>query len=95
MRNKLNVCVWIIGLLCITAAVTAETNCLEELLADVNGDCVIDITDLQFMGEQWLDVACTPPNCADLDQYEGVNFTDFSLLSSEWQKSAISDIVIH
>lgn len=95
MRNKFYLFVLIIGLFCFVATAPAETICLEELPADVNGDCFINITDLLIMGQQWLDPTCTPPLCADLDAMTGVHYSDFSLLSSEWQKSAAADIVIH
>ena len=69
-------------------------DCLELLSADIDRDCEITLADMEFIANQWLDLFCTPPWCADIDQYEGVNLTDFSVLSRDWLKSANSDIAI-
>jgi hypothetical protein len=55
--------------------------------ADLNGNCWVNIYDLQILAEQWLDTeSCEETEtCADFDGLNGVNFTDFAFLASQWQ----------
>jgi hypothetical protein len=55
--------------------------------ADLNGNCWVNIYDLQILAEQWLDAeSCEETaTCADFDGLNGVNFTDFAFLASQWQ----------
>ncbi|MBN1806594.1 MAG: lamin tail domain-containing protein, partial [Sedimentisphaerales bacterium] len=56
---------------------------------DLNGDCFVDLLDIQIFAEQWLgpsDIS-SEPNYADLDGVDGVNMSDFALLTSNWLTS--------
>lgn len=59
-------------------------------LADVNLDCIVDITDLTLMASQWLDGTCPELMCTDLDR---VDLTDFSLLAGDWLTSGSSMVI--
>jgi hypothetical protein len=55
--------------------------------ADLNGNCWVNIYDLKILADQWLDAeSCEETDtCADFDGLNGVNFTDFAFLASQWQ----------
>jgi len=57
-----------------------------QLAGDLNLDHVVDSKDLRILAWQWLDPACLVPGCiADLDGIDGVNMSDFALLTKNWQ----------
>jgi hypothetical protein len=70
-------------------------NCLEDLPADLNQDCEVNIIDLWILAQQWLDEFCTPPWCADIAPAEGVNLADFALFGPDWLKSVGGSVVIN
>ncbi|MEN6307338.1 MAG: hypothetical protein ABFD91_06235 [Anaerohalosphaeraceae bacterium] len=56
---------------------------------DVNGDCHVDLFDLQVLADQWLCVCNFPDNCqgADLDLNGDVSLNqDYNLLAQNWFK---------
>lgn len=60
--------------------------------ADLNTDCVVDLSDLVLLADQWLG-SCSG-YCADIDQANGINLGDFSLLADQWGQSG-KTVVIH
>ena len=50
-------------------------------VGDLSGDCTVDLQDLQIFAEQWLD---DPGGSANLDDVNGVNVFDFTLLAANW-----------
>ncbi|MCD6391941.1 MAG: CotH kinase family protein, partial [Planctomycetes bacterium] len=52
--------------------------CIE---TDLNDDCRVDAADLLIFADQWLADMFSPADFVDRD---GVNLTDFALLSSQW-----------
>ncbi len=52
--------------------------------ADINGDCHIDLLDLNEMVQQWLKTPDQLLLTADLNHDDSVNMIDFSILSSKW-----------
>ena len=64
---------------------------------DISGDCVVDISDMLLLAEQWLDeLGCTghPDDCADIVGYDGVNLADFAVVAGNWLKTG-SPIIIN
>ncbi len=59
---------------------------------DLNADCAVDISDLILLADQWLG-SCSD-YCADIDQANGINLADFSLLSARWGQPGAT-VVIH
>ena len=53
-------------------------------VGDLNGDCVVDMLDLEWFAFQWLDDSCDERACADIAGDEGVDFLDFSRMLSNW-----------
>jgi len=53
---------------------------------DLNGDCYVDMLDIQIFAEQWLEPSDpnSEPNFADFDGIGGVNMSDFGLLTQNW-----------
>jgi hypothetical protein len=61
------------------------------IVGDISGDCVVDITDLLLMGQQWLDSGPIP---ADLDgQGDEVNYDDFAILAADWWNTELTGFV--
>ena len=61
-----------------------------QVTGDINGDYSVDMDDLQLLAVQWLDppgCAGYPTDCADLVGSDGVNISDFSLVSQGWLQS--------
>jgi hypothetical protein len=58
---------------------------------DLNGDCQVDMLDVQVFAEQWLEPSgrCSDANCADLDDVNGVNMSDFAMLAGNWRQAGI------
>lgn len=56
-------------------------------VGDLNGDCKVDLKDLQIFARQWLDSAgCSGLDCANLDSVNGINVFDFALLADNWRE---------
>ena len=54
-------------------------------VGDLYLDCKIDIQDLRLFAQQWLDISCSGPSCADLTGGgDGVNAADFAVLAEHW-----------
>jgi len=54
---------------------------------DLNGNCEVDMEDLQILAEQWL---APPDSPADLSGDDNVNMTDLALLAEEWCHNGVS-----
>jgi len=56
---------------------------------DLNGDCYVDMLDIQIFAEQWLEPSDpnSEPNYADFDGVGGVNMSDFGLLTQNWHQA--------
>jgi glucuronoarabinoxylan endo-1,4-beta-xylanase len=61
-----------------------------KLDSDLNGDCYVDLLDLEIMADYWLHTDCTAPgNCqnADFTPTDGkVNFLDFADFGPQWRQ---------
>lgn len=68
---------------------TAYTNCgqiqasPQRLGGDINGDCIVDIVDLQSLAAIWLSPG-TALGRADMDHNQVIDFADFSTMSGQW-----------
>jgi hypothetical protein len=52
-------------------------------LSDLNNDCIFDWLDIGTFSDQWLTAGtCPGSDCADLDDNNDVDFTDFALLGA-------------
>ncbi|MBN1816036.1 MAG: lamin tail domain-containing protein [Sedimentisphaerales bacterium] len=60
--------------------------------ADMDGDCAVLLQDLALFAEQWLSGPGSP---ADFTGANGVEASDFAVLSRQWQTKVESRIVIH
>ncbi len=56
---------------------------------DLNGDCYVDMLDIQLFAEKWLEPSdpSSEPNFADFDGVNGVNMSDFVLLTENWHQA--------
>ena len=56
---------------------------------DLNGDCYVDMLDIQIFAEQWLEPSDpnSEQNYADFDGVGGVNMSDFGLLTQNWHQA--------
>ncbi|MHC4691941.1 MAG: chitobiase/beta-hexosaminidase C-terminal domain-containing protein, partial [Planctomycetota bacterium] len=57
-------------------------------VGDLNGDCVVNSSDLKIFVGQWLDppgCSAHPNDCANLDGINGIDMSDFTLLAKNWQ----------
>jgi hypothetical protein len=56
---------------------------------DLNGDCYVDMLDIQLFAEHWLEPSdpSSEPNFADFDGVNGVNMSDFVLLTQNWHQA--------
>ncbi len=72
---------------------SASTECLHRA-GDLNDDCLIDMTDLLIMIDQWLEAECTWPNCADIDDVLGVDLPDYAIMAENWLQAG-SPVVIN
>jgi len=59
-------------------------------IGDLNGDCTVDLQDLQVFAEQWLD---PPGGSADLIGNDGVDIVDFALLAANWGQEGKSVVI--
>jgi hypothetical protein len=62
---------------------------------DLNSDCKVNFLDISVFAEQWLEPSdtCSEPNCADLDGVDGVNMSDFALLTRHWHEMGIPLVI--
>ncbi|MCF7958528.1 MAG: lamin tail domain-containing protein [Phycisphaerae bacterium] len=75
---------------------TTGRNTVFRFPGDLNKDWKVDFLDLILFSNQWLDLpGCTfhPNDCADLTGNDGVNMTDFSLLSGQYGDSSLPRIL--
>jgi hypothetical protein len=72
---------------------TSITNCEQvqilgyRLDADLNGDCQIDLSDLNLLVDQWLSTspeAVAPNYSPDLVVDDNINFADFAAMAEQW-----------
>ena len=84
MTSRKGYCFLISAVICILTATAFAGWCPS---ADLNGNCWVNIYDLQIFADQWLDAeSCEETvTCADFDGLNGVDFTDFAVLASQWQ----------
>jgi hypothetical protein len=61
-------------------------------LGDLNGDCQVNLLDLQTFTENWLS---PPPSVADLNNDNKVNMHDFALFARDWNTAGAPLIVIN
>ncbi|MHC4244724.1 MAG: lamin tail domain-containing protein, partial [Planctomycetota bacterium] len=59
-------------------------------MADLNGDCEVNIPDLRILAEQWLS---NSGSSADLSGDDRVNAADFALLGSQWHSAGIPLVI--
>ncbi|MCP4611364.1 MAG: hypothetical protein GY845_21850, partial [Planctomycetes bacterium] len=59
-------------------------------LADINGDCDVNILDLHLLAEQWLS---SSGGTADLSGDDRVNATDFAILGNQWHRAGIPLVI--
>ncbi|MHC4159398.1 MAG: lamin tail domain-containing protein, partial [Planctomycetota bacterium] len=65
-------------------------------VGDLSGNCRVWWEDVQLFVKQWLDTGgCSEPNCADLDDNNNVDITDFAILALHWNESNMPLIVIN
>ena len=65
-------------------------------IGDLSGNCSVGWEDISLFTTQWLDTGgCSEPSCADLDNDNKVDMTDFAILASHWLESNIPQIVIN
>ncbi|MHC4354061.1 MAG: lamin tail domain-containing protein, partial [Planctomycetota bacterium] len=62
---------------------------------DLNGDCRVDLLDVQILAGQWLapSESCPDTGCADLDGVDGVNMSDLALLARNWYEAGIPLVI--
>jgi len=53
---------------------------------DLNGDCLVDLLDVQVLAGQWLTLE---ESSSDLNDDGKVNMNDFALLADQWQQTGI------
>lgn len=53
--------------------------------ADLNGDGIVDATDLSILVANWLNPICCPGFMGDVDEDGVVDMLDFEIVSREWQ----------
>ena len=56
------------------------------LIGDLNGDCTVDMQDMQLLADSWL-FAGTEIGVADINDDNQVNFSDFAQLAGNWLES--------
>ena len=59
-------------------------------IGDLSGNCIVGLEDLQIFAEQWLD---DPGGSANLDDVNGVNMFDFTLLAANWGQEGKSVVI--
>ncbi len=54
---------------------------------DLNGDNLVNISDLNIFASQWLNgPGCPTPDCADFDGVNGVDLEDFVVIADNWHR---------
>jgi len=63
--------------------------------SDLNGDCRVDLLDVQVLAGQWLapSESCPETGCADLDGVDGVNMSDLAMLARNWYEAGIPLVI--
>ncbi len=70
-----------------TTTLAPDQRCEGFLAGDINNDCLVEMTDLSLLADQWLeDVNCAGFNCGDVDESGLVDSEDFSCLTQNWQE---------
>ncbi len=84
MTSRKGYCFLLSAVICILTATAFAGRCPS---ADLNGNCWVNIYDLQIFADQWLDAeSCEETvTCADFDGLNGIDFADFAMLASQWQ----------
>ncbi|MFH1739312.1 MAG: lamin tail domain-containing protein, partial [bacterium] len=63
-------------------------------LGDLDGNCKVDLVDVQILTDFWLEPACTAPGCeADLSASGGVNLTDYAWMASNRDKTGVHVVI--
>jgi len=57
---------------------------------DLNGDCQVDVADLQILAKQWL---MPPESIADLNGDQEVSVIDFAMLAAKWQQAGVPLVI--
>ena len=81
---RVGYCFFLFTLICVSTGFVFAGWCPP---TDLNGNCWVNLDDVQIFAQQWLDTeACEEEEiCADFDGLNGVDFADFSTLASYWQ----------
>jgi hypothetical protein len=64
---------------------TTSPRCISSLFkpdADLSGDCVVDLADIEILASEWLKSGSGL--AADLDADEDVDLSDFALMADAW-----------
>ena len=84
------VCFFLSVIICVSAGFAYAELCPS---LDFNGDCRVDLQDLELFTQQWLDSGedeCEAyAVCADFDGLNGVNFVDFAILANSWRAQGV------
>lgn len=63
-------------------------------LGDINGNCRVDMEDVQMLVDHWLDPLCSAPDCrADLVPGSGVNLLDYVQLANNNDKTGVPVVI--
>jgi len=63
-------------------------------LGDLDGNCKVDLVDVQILTGFWLDPGCVAPGCeADLSAGGGVNLTDYAWLAANHEKTGVHVVI--
>jgi len=63
-------------------------------LGDLDGNCKVDLVDVQMLTVRWLDPACAAPDCeADLVPGLGVNLLDYVQLANNNEKTGAHVVI--
>jgi len=90
MKFSLFTLIWIhtllTGVLTVSLVGSVRADCP---VGDLNRDCKVNFLDISVFAGQWLEPSdtCSDANCADLDGVDGVNMSDFALLTKQWHQA--------
>jgi CotH protein/lamin tail-like protein len=63
-------------------------------LGDLDGNCKVDLVDVQMLTGFWLDPGCTTPGCeADLTAGAGVNLSDYTVMAANYNKTGVHVVI--
>ncbi len=63
-------------------------------LGDLDGNCKVDLVDVQMLTGFWLEPGCTAPGCeADLAGEAGVNLSDYASLMANYNKTGVHVVI--